>query len=136
MTINFTFNSIDEMEESIVRLAEALHNDRFLTLPDVPKVAAGEPVTHEEEDIPTAPSPEEDEPEPIRETPKAEEPKPEKPKKADRVSIRKLLSDLNKKTGENTARKLISDMGYRVLTDVPDDKLAELKARAEEVLNA
>ena len=130
MTINFTFNSIDEMEESIVRLAEALHNDKFLTLPDVPAIAAGEPVTHEEEDIPTAPSPEEPEPA------KAEEPKPETPKKADRVSIRKLLSDLNKKTGENTARKLISDMGYRVLTDVPDDKLAELKARAEEVLNA
>ena len=135
MTINFTFNSIDEMEESIVRLAEALHNDRFLNLPDVPAIAAGEPVTHEDEDIPTAPSPEE-EPEPIKETPKAEEPKPKTEKPVDRVQMRKILSQLNKKTGENTARKLISDMGYKVFTDVPDDRLAELKAKAEEVLNA
>lgn len=135
MTINFTFNSIDEMEESIVRLAEAIHNDRFLTMPEKdPEEPAGpEP---EAEERYTAPMPE-------PETPA--DPEPEKPaaataskteKPVDRVQMRKILSQLNKKTGENTARKLISDMGYKVFTDVPDDRLAELKAKAEEVLNA
>jgi hypothetical protein len=62
-------------------------------------------------------------------------PMPEKAEtKIDRVALRKTLSVLNKATGENTARKMINDMGFKALTDVPDDRLAELKTKAEAVI--
>ena len=65
-------------------------------------------------------------------------PKPAEPEapKVDRVALRKILNALNKTTGENTAKKLINDMGFSALTNVPYDRLAELKAKAEEVIYA
>ena len=45
--------------------------------------------------------------------------------------VRKLLADLNKKAGKNVAKELIRDVGYKKLTDVPAEKLPELKAVAE-----
>lgn len=49
----------------------------------------------------------------------------------DRVTVRKTLAALNKKTKENTAAKLIHEMGFDVLTSVPEDRLAELLQKAE-----
>lgn len=149
MTINFTFNDFDEMEATVVRMARTIEaakaaeirrEDAMLehmekaaeeikeTVPSkaaakAAKEAPNKPGSNvpEQPSIPPMPKPE-----------KAEEAAP----KVDRVELRKVLSELNKTTGENTARKLINEMGFRVLTDVPDDRLAELKAKAEEVINA
>lgn len=51
-------------------------------------------------------------------------------------TVRKALADLNKRTGKNLAKELISEIGYNRLTDVPQERLPELLAKAEEVLNA
>lgn len=60
---------------------------------------------------------------------------PEKPaEKAPSVSVeevRKLLADINKRAGKNVAKDLIKAAGYKKLTDVPAEKLPELKAVAE-----
>ena len=153
MTINFTFNDFDEMEATVVRMARTIEaakaaeirrEDAMLehmekvaeeikeTVPSkaaakAAKEAPNKPGSNvpEQPSIPPMPKPE-----------KAEEKAEEAAPKVDRVELRKILSELNKTTGENTARKLINEMGFRVLTDVPDDRLAELKAKAEEVINA
>lgn len=76
-----------------------------------------------------------EEPEAIKSTPKDEKPREEATaKKVDRVTVRKILATLNKKTGTNTASRLIADLGFDKLTNVPDDRLAELQAKAEEAL--
>ena len=86
---------------------------------------------------PELPQPEKEMPEKAEKIPEKTEKAPEKEEpRIDKVEMRKLLSVLNKSTGENTARKLINEMGFKALTDVPDDRLAELKAKAEEVINA
>jgi len=75
--------------------------------------------------------------EPIKSTPKTEKPakeaqeEPEKAPAVDRVTVRKTLAALNKRTKENTAAKLIHEMGFDVLTNVPEDRLAELLQKAE-----
>lgn len=80
--------------------------------------------------------------EPVKSAPKAEKPAQEaqdEPQQApvpaapavDRVTVRKTLAALNKKTKENTAAKLIHEMGFDVLTSVPEDRLAELLQKAE-----
>ena len=163
MTINFTFNDFDEMEATVVRMARTIEaakaadirrEDAMLEYMDkvaegikeaVPSKAAAKAAKEapnrpgsnvpEQPSIPPMPKPEkaEEAPRKAEEAPqKAEEAAP----KVDRVELRKILSVLNKTTGENTARKLINEMGFRVLTEVPDDRLAELKAKAEEVINA
>lgn len=61
-------------------------------------------------------------------------PAPEPEKKAEtpavsesmRTTIRKALADLNKKAGENIAKALINQAGYKKLTDIPLEKLPEL----------
>ena len=43
----------------------------------------------------------------------------------------------NKKTGTNTAREWVKEAGFKSLADITDQKiLVDLKAKAEEVLNA
>lgn len=84
-------------------------------------------------------------------TPEAEEKpapaKAEKPAPADtantanvdesyRVKVRGVLAALNKKTGENTATKLIKGFGVAKLTDVALKDLPALMKQAEEALNA
>ena len=53
-----------------------------------------------------------------------------------RVEVRKVLAALNKKTGENTASKLIKEFGVDKLTDVKLADLPALMAKAEEVRDA
>ena len=52
-----------------------------------------------------------------------------------RVEVRKALAKLNKQTGENTAKVLIGQVGYKKLSDVPLEKLPELMAKVEEAAN-
>lgn len=120
MTINLTFNDFDEMRIGIMQMAELITADK-MAQEIVKKIPA------------------EKTPEKAEETPEKAEKNSEKTEeepKIDRVELRKILSVLNKSTGKNTARELINGMGFRALTDVPDDRLAELKAKAEEVINA
>lgn len=123
MTIQMTFDSFDDMKDAILRMA-----GDFLHEPDRVEIKAPAPEKVEEmvKEVSQAP------------VSALEQPAvtPEPVKEVDRVEMRKLLSVLNKTTGTNTARELINAMGFKALTSVPDDRLAELKAKAEEVLNA
>lgn len=78
--------------------------------------------------------------EPKTEAPEApaEEPKADAPAKVDIVELRGLLAKVNRKTGTNTASQWIKEIaGKDKLTEVDDqDALAQIKAKAEEVLNA
>lgn len=128
MTIQMTFDSFDDMKDTILRMA-----GDFLHVPDRVEIKAPAPEKEKLEEmvkeVSQAPVSALEQPavtpEPVKEEPKI-----------DRVEMRKLLSVLNKTTGTNTARELINAMGFKALTSVPDDRLAELKAKAEEVLNA
>lgn len=153
MTINFTFNDFDEMEATVVRMARTIEAAKVAEIrredamyehmekvaeeikEAVPSKAAAK-ATKEAPDKPGSNVPEQPSVPPMPKPEKAEEKAEEAAPKIDRVELRKILSVLNKTTGENTARKLVNEMGFRVLTDVPDDRLAELKAKAEEVINA
>lgn len=66
----------------------------------------------------------------------AQKPQETAPEPVKIETVRKALADLNKKTGKNLAKELISEIGYNRLTDVPQERLPELLAKAEEVLNA
>ena len=124
MTIQMTFDSFDDMKANVLRMADAFMPDAFTTLPA---------------EEPEAPEPEDSKPEPEAPImPEPEEPKAEEPKapELNLTQMRKILSAVNKSTGKNTARELVQAMGYKVLTEMPADKYPELKAKAEEVLNA
>ena len=154
MTINMTFNDLDEMESAILRMAESIEAKKIFKtgVPDPAVIKAGvEKILAKAEETPAEPEPAKEAPNrpgsnvpeqpsipPMPEPVKTEEApqKTEEAPKVDRVALRKILSVLNKTTGENTARKLINEMGFSALTNVPDDRLAELKAKAEEVINA
>lgn len=128
MTIQMTFDSFDDMKANILRMADALKPDAFTSIPEEEHNAAPMPEPDPEEPA-AAPAPM---PEP--EAPEPEAPKPEKG--LDLAQMRKILSAVNKHTGKNTARELIQAMGFKVLTEMPADKYPELRAKAEEVLNA
>ena len=72
----------------------------------------------------------------------APEPKPEpKPEPEPdyellRVEVRSVLAELNKTHAGKPAQKLIADMGFKGLSDVPGDRLQELMDLAKEALNA
>ena len=77
-----------------------------------------------------------------QQAPKQEEtPAPEADKPVDtgalKVEVRKLLAQVNKKTGSNTASQWIKELtSVEKLTEVQSaDELMALKAKAEEVLN-
>lgn len=108
MTITVTFNSMEEFQSFFakppVREAEPKRQE-------VPK-----PDTKSAELVPK-PTP---------------EPSVVPDEKVSRVEIRRHLAELNKKTGTNTAAKLIKSIGYGKLTEVPEEKLLELKERIKE----
>ena len=70
-----------------------------------------------------------------------EEPAPAEGKQVDtkalKVEVRKMLAQVNKKTGSNTASQWIKELtSVEKLTEVEDaEELLALKAKAEEVLN-
>lgn len=72
---------------------------------------------------------------------KEEEPAPAEDKQVDvkalKVEVRKMLAQVNKKTGSNTASQWIKELtSVEKLTEVEDaEELLALKAKAEEVLN-
>ena len=77
------------------------------------------------------------EPVPFEET-KENPPKEEKTTLTEdfRVEVRRILAQLNKKTGQNTAAELIKAAGYGRLSVVPLDKLPGIMNAAKEALYA
>lgn len=71
------------------------------------------------------------------ETPASEADKPVEDTGALKVEVRKLLAQVNKKTGSNTASQWIKELtSVEKLTEVESaEELLALKAKAEEVLN-
>ena len=53
-----------------------------------------------------------------------------------RLDVRSTLAELNKTHAGKPAQKLIADMGYRGLSDVPGELLQELMDKAKEAMNA
>lgn len=53
------------------------------------------------------------------------------PDAVDMITVRKALTNLNKRTGENTAHEVIAAFGYDRLVNVPKEKLPELMKIAE-----
>lgn len=126
MNIQLTFDGFDDYCDGIRKLAETM-----LAEPkEEPVYAVKEPVLtaqHAPEPAKTAEIPAEAE--------TATEPKVDM--EALKLETKKLLSKLNKKTGTNTASQLIQEIcGVKRFTEVSEDKLPALKAKAEEVLNA
>lgn len=68
-----------------------------------------------------------------KDEPKAEVPKEETPKEpeVDRITVRTYLTEKSRSGKTQEVRNLIVAMGYEKLTDVPDEKLAELYQKAQ-----
>lgn len=122
MKINIEFNSWDEL----CKFLACANADR---MPE--DIVAEEPAKVEE-------------PKKV-EKKKAEKPKKEDPKKAEPEKeavdeellpkVRKALSAVNKKTGKNTAKEWIKELGYDSLSGVSDpEHLKSLLAKAQEAL--
>lgn len=133
MKITVTFESVEELLSTLK-----------LTTDDVVAATIGyeRPKDKKAKAAPKA-EPVKAEPAPKAEPEQAEDNAPaakSEPVKVDesyRLELRKVLSDLNKKTGGNEARKLIlefNDTGK--LTDVALSDLPALMERAQEALNA
>ena len=68
-----------------------------------------------------------------KDEPKADVPKEETPKESevDRITVRTYLTEKSRSGKTQEVRNLIVAMGYEKLTDVPDEKLAELYQKAQ-----
>lgn len=114
MKITIEFNSWEELE--------AFRTSK----PEEPVVAIKEPETAPVEEILNAETVEAiKEPEPI----------PEPDYELLRVEVRSVLAELNKTHAGKPAQKLIADMGFKGLSDVPGDRLQELMDKAKEAMN-
>ena len=146
MKITVEFNSLQELDEFcngvIIApgLAQKTREENAQQPQEAPKAPEAKKSTPKKEtgkdEVPAkAAAPEKEEPT------QATAPAPEKDKPADtealKVEVRKLLAQVNKKTGSNTASQWIKELtNVEKLTQVEDaEELLALKAKAEEVLN-
>ena len=141
MKITVEFNSLQEIDEFCngVAIAPGLVkkvSTSAETAQEAPKAPEAKKSTPKKE---TA---KDEAPAKPQQAPKQEEtPAPEADKPVDtgalKVEVRKLLAQVNKKTGSNTASQWIKELtSVEKLTEVQSaDELLALKAKAEEVLN-
>lgn len=141
MKITVEFNSLQELNEFCngVAIAPALAkkvSTSAETAQEEPKKAEAKKST------PKSTKAQDEAPAKPQQAPKQEEtPAPEADKPVDtgalKVEVRKLLAQVNKKTGANTASQWIKELtSVEKLTEVQSvDELLALKAKAEEVLN-
>lgn len=130
MKITVTFDSLEEFQKHMTTGREKVEiTAQGLTATPAPilepQEPAGAPEAPEPEKKPENPAEKPQEPAGAAEVPFTED------KKVTVEEVRKLLADLNKKAGKNVAKDLIKAAGYKKLTDVPAEKLPELKAAAE-----
>ena len=141
MKITVEFNSLQELDEFCngVAIAPALAkkvSTSAETAQEAPKAAEAKKSTPKstkaQDDAPAKAN--------VQET-EGEEPAPAEDKQVDvkalKVEVRKMLAQVNKKTGSNTASQGIKELtSVEKLTEVEDaEELLALKAKAEEVLN-
>ena len=141
MKITVEFNSLQELDEFCngVAIAPALAkkvSTSAETAQEAPKAAEAKKSTPKstkaQDDAPAKAN--------VQET-EGEEPAPAEDKQVDtkalKVEVRKMLAQVNKKTGSNTASQWIKELtSVEKLTEVEDaEELLALKAKAEEVLN-
>lgn len=141
MKITVEFNSLQELDEFCngVAIAPALAKkvstsaETAQEAPKAPEAKKSTPrSTKAQDDAPTKAN--------VQET-EGEEPAPAEDKQVDtkalKVEVRKMLAQVNKKTGSNTASQWIKELtSVEKLTEVEDaEELLALKAKAEEVLN-
>ena len=141
MKITVEFNSLQELDEFCngVAIAPGLVkkvSTSAETAQEAPKAPEAKRSTPKKE---TA---KDEAPAKPQQAPKQEEtPAPEADKPVDtgalKVEVRKLLAQVNKKTGSNTASQWIKELtSVEKLTEVESaEELLALKAKAEEVLN-
>lgn len=141
MKITVEFNSLQELDEFCngVAIAPGLVkkvSTNAETAQEAPKAPEAKKSTPKKE---TA---KDEAPANPQQAPKQEEtPAPEADKPVDtgalKVEVRKLLAQVNKKTGSNTASQWIKELtSVEKLTEVESaEELLALKAKAEEVLN-
>lgn len=141
MKITVEFNSLQELDEFCngVAIAPALAKKVSTSAEpaqEAPKAPEAKKSTPKKE---TA---KDEAPAKPQQAPKQEEtPAPEADKPVDtgalKVEVRKLLAQVNKKTGSNTASQWIKELtSVEKLTEVESaEELLALKAKAEEVLN-
>lgn len=140
MQIVLTFNSFEELQQELYRWTKATMTGKLDPAPAKDPIAA-ETSAEAEKTQKVVQFEKKAEPEIMPEPTPAPEPTPE-PEPAPqvdesyRVEVRKQLAKLNKKTGENTASKLIKGFGVDKLTEVALKDLPELMRQAEEALNA
>lgn len=141
MKITVEFNSLQELDEFCngVAIAPALAKkvstsaETAQEAPKAPEAKKSTPKsTKAQDDAPAKAN--------VQET-EEEEPVPAEDKQVDtkalKVEVRKMLAQVNKKTGSNTASQWIKELtSVEKLTEVEDaEELLALKAKAEEVLN-
>lgn len=140
MKITVEFNSLQELDEFCngVAIAPALAKkvstsaETAQEAPKAPEAKKSTPKSTKAQDEAPAKAN-------VQET-EGEEPAPAEDKvdtKALKVEVRKMLAQVNKKTGSNTASQWIKELtSVEKLTEVEDaEELLALKAKAEEVLN-
>lgn len=124
MKITVEFESLKEFK-MFMSAADELEEEKTKQVKEPEKAAEPEPEPK--------PGPE---PEQKAEKPKKEE---KKAKAVDydalRVECRKVLAELNKVTGKNTASEMIKSHGAEKLTQVEDEFLPELLEEAKEAMN-
>lgn len=141
MKITVEFNSLQELDEFCngVAIAPALAKKVSTSAepaqeePKAPEAKKSTPKsTKAQDEAPTKAN--------VQKT-EEEEPAPAEDKQVDtkalKVEVRKMLAQVNKKTGSNTASQWIKELtSVEKLTEVEDaEELLALKAKAEEVLN-
>lgn len=147
MKITVEFNSLQELDEfcnGVViapGLAQKAREENAQQPQEEPKKAEAKKSTPKstkaQDDAPTKANVQETE----KDARKEEEPAPAEDKQVDtkalKVEVRKMLAQVNKKTGSNTASQWIKELtSVEKLTEVEDaEELLALKAKAEEVLN-
>ena len=142
MKITVEFNSLQELDEfcnGVViapGLAQKAREENAQQPQEEPKKAEAKKSTPKstkaQDEVPAKAN--------VQET-EGEEPAPAEDKQVDtkalKVEVRKMLAQVNKKTGSNTASQWIKELtSVEKLTEVEDaEELLALKAKAEEVLN-
>ena len=145
MKIVLEFDNIEELQQELYRWAKATRTGKLDPVKQDPDAT----VQKTADIINAAEAREEAEKQKVVQFEKKAEPAPEimpeptpEPAPAPqvdesyRIEVRKTLAKLNKKTGENTASKLIQGFGVDKLTGVALKDLPELMRQAEEALNA
>ena len=142
MKITVEFNSLQELDEfcngvviapGLAQKAREENAQQPQEEPKAPEAKKSTPKsTKAQDDAPAKAN--------VQET-EGEEPAPAEDKQVDvkalKVEVRKMLAQVNKKTGSNTASQWIKELtSVEKLTEVEDaEELLALKAKAEEVLN-